>query len=68
MRMITTKAVAIWLGGVWGAGQMGTLYAQSIKTSPAQDQDGRPATLQSIMGPKGAMTRLLPFRRLVTLL
>src|SRR5215471_12405005 len=38
MRMITTKAVAIWLGRVLGAGQMGTLYAQSIKTGPEVGQ------------------------------
>jgi hypothetical protein len=41
------------------------LYGQSIKTGPgvgqpvpsfsASDQDGRTQTLQSIMGPKGAM-------------
>jgi hypothetical protein len=41
------------------------LYGQNIKTGPdagrpvpafsAQDQDGRTQTLQSVMGPKGAM-------------
>jgi hypothetical protein len=60
--MLKTKAVAIWLGGMLMAGHVPAL---TIKTGPdvgekvpafsAQDQDGHPATLQSIVGPKGAM-------------
>jgi hypothetical protein len=60
--MFKTKAIAIWLGGILMAGYV---PAQGIKTGPevgaqipafsAQDQDGRPETLQSIVGPKGAM-------------
>jgi hypothetical protein len=44
---------------------LASLYGQTIKTGPevgqpvpgfsAPDQDGRPQTLKSIMGPKGAM-------------
>jgi hypothetical protein len=76
MRMITTKAVAIWLGRVLGAGQMGTLYAQSIKTGPevgqqvpafaAQDHDGRHGHPAIDHGAQRGDARLLPFRRLVT--
>jgi hypothetical protein len=60
--MLKTKAVAIWLGGILMAGYV---LAQTIKTGPAvgekvpafsaQDQEGRPETQQSIVGPRGAM-------------
>lgn len=65
MRTHKMKTAAIWLTWLLGTGQLAALHAQSIKTGPqvgeripaftAEDQDGHTTTLQSIMGPKGAM-------------
>ena len=59
MKKTFLSAVAIWVLPV------AALYGQKIKTGPnvgqqvpafsATDQNGRNQTLQSVMGPKGAM-------------